>query len=75
MIRRIREWWHHLGYCWNKQRGEFRTFGLRPWRGAPFFWFAIDTSNTATQSDAHVAECEECRAQHVPTPKESEPHE
>lgn len=76
MITRIRAWWKHLGYAWNSTSpsGKFRTFGLRPWRGAPFFWFVIDSSNTAVQSAEHVSACEECRVNEVPVPKRSEEH-
>ena len=60
MITRIRSWWDHLGYCWNGGRDEFRTFGIRPWRGAPFFWFVIDRDSAVVQSEKHRATCEEC---------------
>lgn len=60
MIARIRSWWKHLGYCWNRVTPSgWRTFGIRPWRGGPFFWLVIDPAHT-DQSAAHLAECEEC---------------
>ncbi len=64
MIERIRSWWKHLGYSWNavSTSGQHRTFGVRPWRGAPFVWLVIDKGNTATQSERHEAACEECSA-------------
>lgn len=73
MISAIREWWKHLGYSWRGEREEFRTYGIRPWRGAPFLWFVIDRSHTVTQSKKHKATCDSCRASDVPTPKEHRP--
>jgi hypothetical protein len=74
MIRRIRSWWEHLGYSNGKcnDEGTMRTWGLRPWRGAPFLWFIIDRSHTAVQSHEHVAGCEDCQKSGVPTPHKSE---
>lgn len=59
---RIRSWWKHLGYCNGQRQGKFRSWGIRFWRGAPFFWFVVDKSSSAKQSDGHYAECEECAA-------------
>lgn len=72
MIGRIRSWWKHLGYSWNAKRGKFTTFGLRPWRGAPFIWLVIDRGCSAVQSKKHVASCEECRGIEPPTARPSE---
>ena len=65
MIARLSSWWKHLAYRWNGVTpGGWRTFGIRPWRGSPFFWFVIDYDGCTRQSAKHLAECKEC-GQHI----------
>ena len=41
-------WWRDLIYAWDTYEEAdpgIRLYGLRPWRGAPFFGLAIDRAN------------------------------
>lgn len=54
MFRRIRDWWRDLRYCNGHREANTRTWGIRPWEGAPYLWFVIDRTETARRVEADI---------------------